>query len=1203
MKLIRIRFRSALLGAAVLFTSIASAGWVYDDSEAKDLRIRDDQGNWDFTVAKTVVDGVNRLTITKTNAGSGELDLTDFDVEGYDLYQFGTGNGLLSKTEGTVGYATGTLKLPQSVKVLGSYACQNSVITAVEAPGVEIIGMRSFQNNTVLETAYFPALTNVTGYGNHPSFTSPALTSLTVSPNLEYVGLFSFNCPNLKTITPSYLPKLSFVGQSGLASGGNVSAEDADWPTDFPALKSVDSSAFKGAPMSSFTAPNLETIAASAFQECKNMTSFSAPKAVVTGISAFYGCSSLVTIDIDFDALTEAYQNMFRGTLIESIDLPNVTAIGSYAFGNCPAIKRVTCSQKLTSVHADAFRNVTSLQFFEPLFPTNLTTALDAKVYGSCKLANSEVIYDFPAIPAVPASLCANPTNISKVVFNSDVTSIGNSAFPNLRPNAEVVFHGTSAPTLGTKALFYDGEGDDQRVVISFDNPDAKANWLAAVSPNATLFMESYKEQKPDYPGEKTIGILKLGSVTKPAHDVYAWVVNKAPESNKSYLVVHGVPDEIGEVSPAYGLNSGIEIGKSFDCTAPASFDDGSYKATLAGYAVSNVNELGVYTFVAEGEDNTYRYTQAEDAGDLTWVWKDRQYRIRANVQGAGSVDISDCWTPAGETVTITATPAAGQLFRFWDGDIGDANKRGQSITLTADQARTVTAVFGTEAEAKMHWVYDTSDAKNPRIYDISADGRDVNWTFVVSGTADDLKIGSGGSAWISGVGVLDLRTFNDDTGATLRRMGCCGGNNVTTLPRELTTAIYLPESVTNIAIRSFNYMSGLKTISLPGLRYLGPEAFYRSAIEGDVALPRLEVLDVMAFSGCESLTSISMPELVSIVGKRYNNGFANCLALTNIVLGAGVVDIGEYAFADLANVQRLEPRSFPNLTTVGERAFSGLGKNVADAVMPTNFPALTSVGGSSFADSAFTEIHCDRLETIPEYAFYGARLENLYAASLVSIGYRVCQGSALTNAVFSHALTNIYYVTRADWSSFGQKLRHFEPFLSTNLTCQLNNFMFGNSTLDATTELVWDFANRPEVPASLFQYPSNLQHVVFRSDVTAIGAKALHSLPPHAVVEFWGESVPTLGSEALWVTDGGTNDVRAIVKVMNRSAVPAWKAAIAENDEVFRSEYKRKKSDYPGAGTIGLLKLGTVTISKVKHNVYAWVVNANPDGFMILVR
>ena len=197
MELIRIRFRSALLGAAVLFTSIASAGWVYDDSNVKDLRIRDEVGNWDFTVTKAVVDGVNRLTITKTNAGSGELDLSDFDVDGCDLYQFGSGNGLLSKTEGEVGYATGTLKLPQSVKVLKNYACQNSVVTAVDAPGVEIIGARAFQYNTVLETAYFPALTNVTGYGNHPSFTSPALTSLTVSPNLEYVGYFSFNCTNL----------------------------------------------------------------------------------------------------------------------------------------------------------------------------------------------------------------------------------------------------------------------------------------------------------------------------------------------------------------------------------------------------------------------------------------------------------------------------------------------------------------------------------------------------------------------------------------------------------------------------------------------------------------------------------------------------------------------------------------------------------------------------------------------------------------------------------------------------------------------------------------------------------------------------------------------------------------------------------------------------------------------------------------------
>lgn len=1199
---IRIRFRSALFGAAVLFTSIASAGWVYDDSAPKDLRIRDDQGNWDFTVTKAVVDGVNRLTITKCNAGSGELDLTDFAIDGFELYAFGVGNGILSKTEGTVGYATGTLKLPQSVKVLASYACQNSVITAVEAPGVEVVGMRSFQNNTVLETAYFPALTNVTGYGNHPSFTSPALTSLTVSPNLEYVGYFSFNCPNLKTITPNYLPKLSFVGQSGLASGGNVPAEDADWPTDFPALKSVDSSAFRGAPMSSFTAPNLETIATSAFQDCKNMTSFSAPKAVVTGTSAFYGCSSLVAINIDFDALTEAYQNMFRGTLIESIDLPNVTALGSYAFGNCPAIKRVTCSQELTSVHADAFKNVTSLQFFEPLFPTNLTTTLDAKVYGSCKLANSEVIYDFPANPAVPASLCANPTNISKVVFNSDVTSIGNYAFQNLRPNAEVVFLGTSAPTLGTNALFYDGEGNDQRVVISFDNPDAKANWLAAVSPNATLFVDSYKEKKPDYPGEKTIGILKLGSVKSPAHDVYAWVVNNAAESEKSYLVVHGVPDEIGEVSPAYGLNNGLEIGKSFDCTAPASFDDGSYKATLAGYAVSNVNELGVYTFVAEGEGNTYRYTQAKDAGDLTWVWKDRQYRIRASVQGAGSVDMADRWLPVGESVTITATPSEGQLFRYWDGDIGDANKRGLSITLTADQARTVTAVFGTEAEAKMHWVYDTSDAKNPRIYDISADGRDVNWKFVVSGTADALQLGAGNSSWISGSGELDLRTFTDDTGAVLAKVATASGSSGSGLPRELTTAVYLPESVTEIVIRSFANVSSLTTVSLPGVRVLGSEAFCNCGITGDLVLPNVEKIDVMTFAGCAHLTSLTVPSIVEFVGKRYNASFSGCTSLTNLVLGSELTAIGQYVFMGLGNVQRLEPLSFPKLTTVGENTFGGLGMDVPDAVMPTNFPALVEIS-TAFGSSAFTEVHCPALPDIPGFAFEYSRVRDFYGESVGSIGDRAFRGASLTNAVFSHALTNIYSVTRADWSPFGQKIRHLEPFLSTNLTCQLNNFMFGNSTLDATTELVWDFADRPEVPAGLFQYPSNLQHVVFRSDVTAIGNYALHSLPPHAVVEFWGESVPTLGSEALWVTDGGTNDVRAVVKVMKRSAVPAWKAAIAENDEVFRREYKRKKADYPGAGTIGLLKLGTVTISKVKHDVYAWVVNDNPDGLTILVR
>ena len=322
--------------------------------------------------------------------------------------------------------------------------------------------------------------------------------------------------------------------------------------------------------------------------------------------------------EANFPALTEIGSSAFASCPnLTKVVAPKLVSIGSNALQYCPKLEELVFSHTLTSISGTTvFKGSTAIVGFEPLFPTNLTTTLTAAaIYNSCALTNSEVVYNFPATPAVPASLCEKPANISKVVFDSDVTSIGDYAFKALRPSAEEFFHGTTVPTLGTQALWYDGEADDKRLVIRIDNPEAVANWRIAVAANAGIYQSDYMEKKADYPGDKTLGIWKLGSVKTPAHDVYAWVVNDAPVSEKSYLVVHGVPAEIGEVSPAYGNNMNIEIGKSFDCIAPVAHGEAQMMDSVAVL----VDELlvGTWIVVEDLVQLDHKPLRCHDRGEL----------------------------------------------------------------------------------------------------------------------------------------------------------------------------------------------------------------------------------------------------------------------------------------------------------------------------------------------------------------------------------------------------------------------------------------------------------------------------------------------------------------------------------------------------------------------------------------------------------
>ena len=72
------------------------------------------------------------------------------------------------------------------------------------------------------------------------------------------------------------------------------------------------------------------------------------------------------------------------------------------------------------------------------------------------------------------------------------------------------------------------------------------------------------------------------------------------------------------------------------------------------------------------------------------------------------------------------------------------------------------------------------------------------------------------------------------------------------------------------------------------------------------------------AFNNCESLTSVTIPDLVTSIG---DNVFYNCKSLTSVTIPDLVTNIGYWAFRNCINLKSL---SVPDVTSIGDRAFYG---------------------------------------------------------------------------------------------------------------------------------------------------------------------------------------------------------------------------------------------------------------------------------------
>ncbi len=231
-------------------------------------------------------------------------------------------------------------------------------------------------------------------------------------------------------------------------------------------------------------------------------------------------------------------------------------------------------------------------------------------------------------------------------------------------------------------------------------------------------------------------------------------------------------------------------------------------------------------------------------------------------------------------------------------------------------------------------------------------------------------------------------------------------------------TSIIIPNSVTSIESYAFAFSSSLSSITMPssitaisgdafegtawfnnqpdGCVYINNNILY--AYKGE--MPENTHIDVnegttmiceVAFHGCSSLTSISIPNSVTSIGE---GAFAYCTSLTSITIPNSVTSIESDAFYSCSSLSSI---TIPNsITSIGEYAFQSC-TSLASITIPNS---VTSIGSDAFRScSSLTSI------TIPN--------------SVTSIGGSAFNGcTSLTSITIPNSVTSIQNWTFSSCSS-----------------------------------------------------------------------------------------------------------------------------------------------------------------------------------------
>ena len=185
--------------------------------------------------------------------------------------------------------------------------------------------------------------------------------------------------------------------------------------------------------------------------------------------------------------------------------------------------------------------------------------------------------------------------------------------------------------------------------------------------------------------------------------------------------------------------------------------------------------------------------------------------------------------------------------------------------------------------------------------------------------------------------------------------------------PYGLRGEYSIREGVKVIGDSAFQGCESLTSINIPnGVTTIGNAAFQGCESLTSINIPNsVTTIGWCAFQGCESLTSINIPNSVATIG---DGAFYVCNSLTSINIPNSVTTIGKNAFLGCRSLTSI---NIPNsVTTIGDSAFDG-----CESLTSINIPnGVTTIGEGAFSGcKSLTSINIpNSVTTIGEGAFWG---------------------------------------------------------------------------------------------------------------------------------------------------------------------------------------------------------------------------------------
>ncbi len=810
-------------------------------------------------------------------------------------------------------------------------------------------------------------------------------------------------------------------------------------------VTTLGANAFKGdSRLGSVTlSSGLTLIADSTFSGCSSLTSVSIPSGVTKIVSyAFSSCAGLRSVSFP-STLTEIGTYAFTGcSSLTSITLPeNVATISTYAFNNCTGLTGVTIKCPDVAVANASFQNCSAIttvtspswRAFQNCSPTrliipNTVTTLQKNAFVNCSSFTSVT---FPStVTAIGQSSFENCSGLTSISLPDGVTTIGSYAFKNCTGLVSIMIPDT-VTSIGSYAfqqapladVYYDGsEGEWHGISISgtgnstltsanihFSRSGSCGAGLTWVLTKEGVLTISGSGSMPDYGSTSSPWYPKRAMVTSVVLSSGLIAVGGNAFSGCSSLSSVTIPDGVSAIGSA--AFSGCHSLSSV--TIPGSVSTiGSAFAGCAGLTSVTLSP-GVQT-IASGA--------FAGCGALT------QLSIPAGVTGIGDGAFSGCHSLSSVTIPGSVSTLGG-AFAGCSG-LTSVLIGGGTQTIADGAFAGCSALESVTIPGSVSTIVNGAFASCDALSDIYYAGSETQWLALVGDEPESaiaqatVHFGySSGSeigylTYTASSSAVTITGYTDELPAVLAIPAGIDGKPVTAIGASafsgcsVLESVTIPGCVTSIGGGAFSGCSALESVTIPAaaasiggsafsgcplLATAGPGAGY------DIDFGWTESIPANAFSGCASLTGVSIPASVTSIGSA---AFSGCSSLTALVLPDGISAIPASLFSGCGGLAAL---SIPDgVTSIGQNAFSGCAA-LAQLFIPAS---VTSLDANAFSGCGALvsagpagggyDYEFGWTESIPANAFAGcSALESVtIPASVTSIGAKAFSGcSLLTSA------------------------------------------------------------------------------------------------------------------------------------------------------------------------------------------------------------